>query len=245
MQAIEHIAHSQDALQLLLPQGDFAGALDIMDDIQVWSSDITNTISPPREMSVLFISCNPKPYTFIFLLLHVLGLLNQMFTLLVYGNISSSKPRTSSEVQQEQNETSRMKSQGQMACLGQTSMRTCKTCCKTIITKGCCTALLQSLHNMWCWPKCQGVLLKSLNVSALTSFRHGCAVKPAKRGPAAPALLPSPAAAASSSRRGGPRGDGLRPAGLVALPSSAATAGPHSGGSHAAAGVWHATVSCT
>lgn len=35
LQAIEHVAHSQDALQLLLPQGDFAGALDIMDDIQV------------------------------------------------------------------------------------------------------------------------------------------------------------------------------------------------------------------
>ena len=61
MQAIEHVTHSQDALQLLLPQGDFAGALDIMDDIQVWASHITNTITPLREMNVLFISCNPKP----------------------------------------------------------------------------------------------------------------------------------------------------------------------------------------
>lgn len=37
VQAIEQVVHSQDALQLLLPQGDFAGALDIMDDIQVSS----------------------------------------------------------------------------------------------------------------------------------------------------------------------------------------------------------------
>lgn len=37
MQAIEQVVHSQHALQLLLPQGDFAGALEIMADIQVSS----------------------------------------------------------------------------------------------------------------------------------------------------------------------------------------------------------------
>ncbi len=35
VQVIDHVTQSQYALDLLLPQGDYAGALDIMSDIQV------------------------------------------------------------------------------------------------------------------------------------------------------------------------------------------------------------------
>lgn len=35
MQVVDHITQSQYALELLLPQGDYAGALDLMSDIQV------------------------------------------------------------------------------------------------------------------------------------------------------------------------------------------------------------------
>lgn len=35
MQVMDHVAQSQYALQLLLPQGDYAAALDIITDIQV------------------------------------------------------------------------------------------------------------------------------------------------------------------------------------------------------------------
>lgn len=35
LQVVDHVAQSQYALQLLLPQGDYAAALDIITDIQV------------------------------------------------------------------------------------------------------------------------------------------------------------------------------------------------------------------
>lgn len=35
LQVVEHVTQSQYALQLLLPQGDYAGALEIINDIQV------------------------------------------------------------------------------------------------------------------------------------------------------------------------------------------------------------------
>ena len=35
VQVVDHVAQSQYALQLLLPQGDYAAALDIITDIQV------------------------------------------------------------------------------------------------------------------------------------------------------------------------------------------------------------------
>ena len=42
LQVVEHVTQSQYALQLLLPQGDYAGALDIIDDIQVSTAALPN-----------------------------------------------------------------------------------------------------------------------------------------------------------------------------------------------------------
>ncbi len=41
VQVIDHVTQSQYALDLLLPQGDYAGALDIMSDIQVSTRFLT------------------------------------------------------------------------------------------------------------------------------------------------------------------------------------------------------------
>ena len=42
MQVVDHVAQSQYALQLLLPQGDYAAALDIISDIQVSMKQIAS-----------------------------------------------------------------------------------------------------------------------------------------------------------------------------------------------------------
>ena len=42
VQVIDHVTQSQYALELLLPQGDYAGALDIMSDIQVSTRFLTS-----------------------------------------------------------------------------------------------------------------------------------------------------------------------------------------------------------
>ncbi len=42
VQVIDHVTQSQYALELLLPQGDYAGALDIMSDIQVSTCFLTS-----------------------------------------------------------------------------------------------------------------------------------------------------------------------------------------------------------
>lgn len=44
VQVIDHVTQSQYALELLLPQGDYAGALDIMSDIQVSTHFLTSCI---------------------------------------------------------------------------------------------------------------------------------------------------------------------------------------------------------
>jgi len=42
VQVVDHVTQSQYALELLLPQGDYAGALDIMSDIQVSTRFLTS-----------------------------------------------------------------------------------------------------------------------------------------------------------------------------------------------------------
>lgn len=42
MQVVDHVAQSQYALHLLLPQGDYAAALDIISDIQVSMKQIAS-----------------------------------------------------------------------------------------------------------------------------------------------------------------------------------------------------------
>lgn len=45
LQVVDHVTQSQYALELLLPQGDYAGALDIMSDIQACTTPFLTTCS--------------------------------------------------------------------------------------------------------------------------------------------------------------------------------------------------------